>query len=209
MAPGFCQSSCDPYDLSSNDEGYIMPNNVGETTPGRSDRAAHALTSARLYLYSPPEAPKHWWQINPNPNDYYSDQMEIGSTFWLPDITDWWGQQEHKHSMYLDVSDVAHYIFSIIPHGVRVDASFSLGQDVIGRRQSKTTGETLRKNVHVRQLVRANNSIFTGTDTELDTTNTENKSEMKKEVEGMTLHRMAKVHDFLEMWQGSQTLRVV
>jgi len=30
---------------------------------------------------------------------------------------------------------------------------------------------------------------------------------MKKEAAGWNLHRMAKVHDFLEMWQGSQNLR--
>jgi hypothetical protein len=29
---------------------------------------------------------------------------------------------------------------------------------------------------------------------------------MKKEAEERTLHRMAKVHNFLEMWQGSQNL---
>jgi len=28
------QSSYDPYDLSSDDEEYLMPNNVAETTPG-------------------------------------------------------------------------------------------------------------------------------------------------------------------------------
>jgi len=32
---------------------------------------------------------------------------------------------------------------------------------------------------------------------------------MKKEVEERKLHRMAKVHDFLEMWQGSQNLRSI
>jgi len=48
---------------------------------------------------------------------------------------------------------------------------------------------------------------LTGTDPELDTTNTENDSEMKNEVEERTLTRMAKVHDFLEMWQCSQNLR--
>jgi len=37
--------------------------------------------------------------------------------------------------------------------------------------------------------------------------NTDNDSEMKKEAEERKLHRMAKVHDFLEMWQGSQNLR--
>jgi len=37
--------------------------------------------------------------------------------------------------------------------------------------------------------------------------NTENNSEMKKEAEERKLHRMAKVHDSLEMWQGRQNLR--
>jgi len=46
-----------------------------------------------------------------------------------------------------------------------------------------------------------------GTDPELDTANTENDSEMKKEVEESKLHRMAKVHDVLEMWQGIHNLR--
>jgi len=41
----------------------------------------------------------------------------------------------------------------------------------------------------------------------LDITNTGNDSKMKKEAEDRKLHRMAKVHDFLEMWQGSQNLR--
>ena len=45
-----------------------------------------------------------------------------------------------------------------------------------------------------------------GTNPELDTTNTENDSEMKKEAEERTLHRMANVDDFFEMWQGSQNL---
>jgi len=45
-----------------------------------------------------------------------------------------------------------------------------------------------------------------GTDPELDTTNTKNNLEMKKEAEETTSHRMAMVHDFLEMWQGSHNL---
>jgi hypothetical protein len=82
-----------------------------------------------------------------------------------------------------------------------------LAEIVIGWRQSKTTGETLREKVVVRQFARANNWIFAGTDRELDTPHTENASQMKKEVEERKLHRMAKVYDFLEMWQGSQNLR--
>jgi hypothetical protein len=126
-ASGSYQSSFDPYDLSSDDEEYLTPNNVPETTPRRSDRAARLLTAARLYLKSPLEAPKDWGQINPNLNDYDSDPMEISSTFGIPDITDWWRQQEEPHSKYADLSNVACDILCIIPHGVGVEASFSLG----------------------------------------------------------------------------------
>ena len=129
-----------------------MTTNVAEMTPRRRDFAARLLAAARLYLNSPPELPQNWRQIDPNLNDYHSDPMEIISTFWLPDITDWWRQQEETHSKYADLSNVARDVFSIIPHGVGVEASFSLGRDVIGWRQSKTTRETLSKNVIVRHF---------------------------------------------------------
>jgi hypothetical protein len=207
MASGSYQSSFDAYDSSSDDEEYVAPHNVTETTPGRSDRAPCFLTASRLYSTSPPEPPKNWGQCNPNINDYHSNPMEISSTCWIPDITDWWRQPEETHSKYTDISNVARDIFSIIPHRVGVEASFSLGRDVIGLRQSKTTDETLRKKVIVSQFARANTGILTGSDPELDTTNTENVSEMEKGQDERKLHRMAKVHDFLEMWQGSQNLR--
>jgi len=133
--------------------------------------------------------------------------MEISSTFWIPDITNWWRQQEETHSKYSDLSNVARNIFSIIPHGVGVEASYSLGRDVIGWRESKTTGETVREKVVVRQFARAKNRILAGTDRELDTPHTENDLEVKKDAEARKLHRMAMVHDFLKMWQGSQNLR--
>jgi hypothetical protein len=163
-ASGSDRSSFDPYDLSSDDEEYLMSNNVAKTTPRQSDHAARLLSASRHYLNSPPEAPKNWGQINPHLNDYLSDPMEISSTFWIPDITDWWRQQEETHSKYADLSNVARDIFSIIPHGVGVEASFSLGRDVIGWRQSITTGETLREKVIVRQFAQANNGILAGTD---------------------------------------------
>jgi len=201
------QSSCDPYDFSSNDDEYLMPTNVAETTPGRSDRAVRSLTAVRLYLNSPPELPQNWGQIYPNLNDYHSDLMAISSTYWLPDITDWWRQQEETHSKYADLSNVARDVFSIIPHGVRVEASFSLARDVIGWRQSKTTGETLREKVVVRQFARANRGLLAGEDPVLDPNSTDNDMELKREAEEKKLQRMAKFHDLLEMWQGSQTLR--
>ena len=128
MASRSCQSSFDPYDISSDDEEYLMRNNVAETTPGPSNRVARILTAARLYVNSPPEAPKNRGQIDANLNDYHSDPMEFSSTFWIPDITDWWHQQEETHGKYSDFSNVARDIFSIIiAHGVGVEASFSLG----------------------------------------------------------------------------------
>jgi len=126
-ASGSCQSSFDPDDVSSDDEEYLTPNNVAETTPGSSNRAVRLLTAARLDLNSPPEAPNNWWQINPNFNDDHSDPMEISSTFWLQDITDWWRQQEETHWKYADLSTVAGDIIPIIPLGVGVKACFSLG----------------------------------------------------------------------------------
>jgi hypothetical protein len=90
MASRSAQSSYDPYDLSSNDDEYLMPNNVAETTSGRSDHAACLLTAARLYWNSPPALPQNWGQNNLNLNDYHSDPIEISSTMRLPDTTDWW-----------------------------------------------------------------------------------------------------------------------
>jgi len=40
----------------------------------------------------------------------------------------------------------------------------------------------------------------------LDTKNIENIWQMKKEADCRRMRRMAKVHNFLEMWQGSQNL---
>ena len=101
---------------------------------------------------------------------------------------------------------MARDIFCIIPHGVEVEPSISLGRDVIGWRQSNTTGDTLCEKVVVKQFAQANNVILAGVDPELDATNTDNNSELKKEAEERKLYRMGKVHNIVEMWQGSQNL---
>jgi hypothetical protein len=64
-----------------------------------------------------------------------------------------------------------------------VEDSFSLGQDIIGWRKSKTKGETLRETVFLRKFALANNILSAGADPGLDTTNTGNGSEMKKDAE--------------------------
>jgi len=206
MASASRQLSFAPYDLSGDDEEYLTPTNVPETQAGRSDHATRLSTSARLYLNSLPEPPKNWAHMIPNLNDYHSDRMEISSTLWIPDITNWWRQQEETHSKYADLSNVVRDIFSIIQNGVEVESSFSLGRDVIGWRQSKTAGDTLHEKVVVRQFTGASHGILAGKDPESDTTNHENDSEMNKAGEERKLYRLAKVHDFLKMWQGSQNL---
>jgi len=132
--------------------------------------------------------------------------MEISSTFWWPDITDWWHQPEETHSKYGRISNVGGNILSIIPHGVGVEASFCPGKDEISWRQWNTTGETLPKMVIEMQFAWAQNGILAGADPELDTMNTENDTEMNNEAEERKLHRMATVHDILVMWQGSRSL---
>jgi hypothetical protein len=165
-ASGSDQWSFNPSDLSSDGEEYLRPINVAETTRGRSAHAASLMTATRLNLNSPPEAPKNCGQINPNLNDYHYDPMEISSTFWIPDITNWWRQLKEMHSKYADLSNVARDIFSIIQHCVGVEASLSLGQDVMGWRQWRTRGETLREKVILRHFAPANNGILAGTDQE-------------------------------------------
>jgi hypothetical protein len=85
-ASGSDQSCFDTYDSSCDDKEYSTPNNVAETTPGRSDRAAHLFTTARLYMNAPPGASMNWGRINPNLNEYRSDPIGINITFWIPDI---------------------------------------------------------------------------------------------------------------------------
>jgi hypothetical protein len=130
--------------------------------------------------------------------------MDITNTFRLPDLSDSWRQQDDMHSKHADLSNVPCDIFCIILHGVGVEGTFSLGLDDIGWRQSKSTGETLCEIAVVMQFARSNNGILGGADPELDTTNTENDTEMQKEAMEWKMHRMAKVHNCLQMWQGSQ-----
>ena len=90
--------------------------------------------------------------------------MEISSTFTLLVITDCWRQHDEIHSKYAELSNVAHDIFTIIPHGFGVEACFSLGRDGICLRQSKTTGDTPPKKVLLRQFAGANNGMLADDD---------------------------------------------
>jgi len=100
-ASGSYQSSIDPYDWSNFDEECLMPNNVAEMIPGRSNCTACLLTATSIYLNLLPVETNNWGQIIPNHNDYHSDQMVISSTLWIPDIPNCWCQQEDMHSSIL------------------------------------------------------------------------------------------------------------
>lgn len=194
-----------PYLLSSDDdEDYESQPPPIQATPGKSDRAARLLTAARLYVNSPLEHPANWGQINPYLNDYLTDPLALSGAFWRADAADWWRQQEESHTKYADLANVARDIFSVMPHGVGVEASFSLGRDIIGWRQTRTSADSLRQKVVVRQFARSNHGLLAGDNS---TTLPSQDEEMKKEEEEKKLHRMVKIHDFMELWQGSLKLR--
>jgi len=60
--------------------------------------------------------------------------------------------------------------------------------------------------VVVRLFARANHGILVGESAILDTSETENNLELNKVAEERKLYRMAKVHNFLEMWHSTQSL---
>jgi hypothetical protein len=49
--------------------------------------------------------------------------------------------------MYTDLPNVAHDIFSFILPWFKVEASFSIGRDIMDLRQSISTGKTLEEKV--------------------------------------------------------------
>jgi len=97
-------------------------------------------------------------------------------------------------------------MFSIILHGFGVEDNSSVGRYIIEWEQPEPTSETLREKVIQKQCARANHGILASDDPALNSTNTEKDLEMNDRVEQWKSHRMAKVYNFLEMWQGSQNL---
>jgi len=204
MASRSGQTSYDPYDSSSNDGEYLMPNNVAKMTPGWSNCAARPLTAARLYLNSPPE-------LTQNGGKLIRILMITTLTKWTLVVHVGYrisptGCGSKKKCTESNLPNVARDEFSTIHHGVGVEARFSHRRDVFRWRQPNTTGESVPEKVVVRQFARANSGLLAGDDPVLDPTSTDNNMEMNREAEQQTLHWMAKVLDVLEMWQGNQYL---
>jgi len=67
---------------------------------------------------------------------------------------------------------------------------FPLGRNVIGWRQSKTTGVARGKKVIVKKSSRANEGILSGDNSVSDMTDTENDSEMENVAKERKSHKM-------------------
>jgi hypothetical protein len=91
------QSSGDPYHLSSDDEEYLTSTIGAGMTPRQSNCKLSVLAATTLYLSQLVEAPMNCGQVNPYLNDSHTDPMEISYTLSLPNITDWWRQQDETH----------------------------------------------------------------------------------------------------------------
>lgn len=94
--------------------------------------------------------------MNPKIDEYNSNTITISYTLWLPDITDWWHQQEKTDSINAALSDMARDIFCIILNGLGVKAIFHLGPDVNGRAESNPTRVMIQENDVVRRFDKAN-----------------------------------------------------
>jgi len=150
----FVQSSFNEYDMSCEDEEYTTPKWMAKKAHRWSNRTAHILSAARRCLNSPPESPKQWEHVNANVNNYHSNPRGISRILWIPDIIDWWQQQQETHWKCTNLCNIAAIILSNIPQDVRVQARHSPVRDVIGWRQSKSTGETHLENFVLRQLLK-------------------------------------------------------
>jgi len=90
--------------------------------------------------------------------------MPMSSYIWIPDNTNWLHPQDKIYSMFADLSNVAHEIFSIMAYSVRARGLYFIVWYITGWIQSKTRGKTLRKRVVVRQFAHANKGILAGDD---------------------------------------------
>jgi len=89
---------------------------------------------------------------------------------------------------------------------VGVEASCSLGRNIIGCSQLNSTGKTLYETVVFRQYTHSNIGELAGHDPILDMTEAENDIERRREAVDRKFNSMAKVHNCFEIWKHSQNL---
>jgi len=104
--------------------------------------------------------------------------------------------------MHADLSNLASDILSIIPHGVVLEASVSLGPDIMSWRHTKSNGAIFRDTVIATKLDSAIETRFAGDSTVCEAGQPQNDFEFKREGEETKLNKIARVEDVLEMWSG-------
>ena len=113
-------------------------------TPARALQQDCLMEVARKYINSVNADPAALGQHPPKTDDLKSDNpQELTAAFWKPDVTAYWREQEDSCTQYAPLARMARDVFSVIPHGLGVEASFSLGRDVLGWRQCRTSGDML------------------------------------------------------------------
>lgn len=156
------QSWLHPYHWSCDGKEYSIREDVLQTMPRWSNRTTCLSTAIRLHLNSLSEIPPIWGQVNLNLNDYHSSHIKISSTLKLLHLTHWWHHHESMHSKNTNFPNVVCDIFSIIAHGVSVEARLTSQQDLISQMQPNTRHKMLFKTVVVKKFASANNGILTG-----------------------------------------------
>ena len=151
-------------------------------TSARDLRQVRMMEVASKYINSVNADPA---ALGPHPpktdNLKFDNPQELTATFWRPHVTAYWRVQEDSSTEYAPLARMAGDVFSVIPHGVGVEASFSLGQDVAGWRQCRTSGDTLQKKVVVRQFAFSNPGLLAGADARLENDDAVGQNEQKKE----------------------------
>jgi hypothetical protein len=191
---------------SSDEEDDIRITQSACATPRTASRKARLMQQARQYLSNTRV------NIDSDQHDYpiqdellSNDPEEITASFWYPDVAGWWMKQERRMGDYQDLARMARDIFSVMPHGVGVEASFSLGRDVMSWRQSRTKGETLQQKVVVRQWARSNDGFLP--DEIRTSVDGESLDDERGKKEDEKLNQLASVRDFLIFKKESDNLR--
>ena len=191
---------------SSDEEDNIQMTESTYSTPRTASRKSLLMQQARQYLANARvniESEQHDYPIG---DELMSDDPEeVTASFWYPDVAGWWMKQERRMGDYRDLARMARDIFSVMPHGVGVEASFSLGRDVISWRQSRTKAATLQQKVVVRQWARSNDGFLP--DEVKKSLEGDNDEDERQKKEDERLNQLASMRDFLMFKKESQNRR--
>ena len=170
-------------------------------TPARVLPQDRLMEVARKYIKSVNADPAALGQHPPKTDNLKSENpQELTAAFWKPDVAAYWQEHEDSCTEYAPLARMARDVFSVIPHGIGVEASFSLGCDVLGWRQCRTSGDMLQKKVIVRQFSRSNPGILAGADIGLPNNATAAQNEQKEE--DKKLLKLAGISDHIHFRRG-------